>query len=167
MQPADGRDGQNDLAVVDAGVIEIDDQPIESTTTEARRRPNDDDQEPSAPHVDGRARVAVDIDDSTKTLCRNEKRTLKTAIEDYRADQGTAPTSEGDLIAFAYLRAASALYDVRVDGSVVAQGDDLRSGCADPALLGWRRGLLPSCERLCGNNASIVWLRVSHYDPPS
>ena len=34
---------------------------------------------------------------------------------------GAAPTSEGDLIAMAYMRTASDLYDVWADGSIVAQ----------------------------------------------
>jgi hypothetical protein len=118
VQPADGGTGQNEAEVVDAGAIEIDPQPIATTTTAP---PPSTTIDPSVvtTTVPGRNEVDPEI----KTMCRSEKRTLKAAIENYRADVGTSPTSEGDLVAFAYVRTISDLYDLRVDGSIVVQGD--------------------------------------------
>src|SRR5215207_6364321 len=117
VQPVDGG-VQNDADVVDADVTAINDAPNRSATTQAAATTVD----PAAPTTTGQDDEVDDVDDATTALCRNDKRIMKTAVEDYRADQGTSPTSEGDLIAFAYVRTASELYDVRVDGSIVAQG---------------------------------------------
>ena len=77
-------------------------------------------------------------------MCRDDKRALKTAIENYRLDLGGAPTSEFDLIAHAYLRERSELYDVRIDGSVVAQG--LTCAAVADREVPAAGALLPTCE---------------------
>jgi hypothetical protein len=110
------------LLGVDGRVIEIADQSLDTTTLPTAPRPTSTTAAPDDdPAGETTEQPEVEVDPLTKEMCRDDKRTLKTAIENYRMDLGTVPTSEFDLIAYAYLRERSELYDVRVDGSVVAQ----------------------------------------------
>ena len=107
---------------VDRGVIEIADQSLDTTTLPTTPRPTSTTAAPvDDPAGETTVEPNVEVDPLIKEMCRDEKRALKTAIENYRLDLGAVPTSEFDLIAYAYLREQSELYDVRVDGSVVAQ----------------------------------------------
>ncbi len=128
VQAVDGADGQNDAAVVGAGVVEIDDLPL-PITTPAPVTDQADAPTTSAPDEQagsdqaGSDQAAAMIDE----LCSSDRRNLRVAIEAFRAEFDDPPTSERELVASGYIREQSNVYDVRVDGSIVPSDDT----CAD------------------------------------
>lgn len=123
VQAVDGADGQNDAAVVEAGVVEIDDLPL-PITTPAPVTDQADAPTTSAPDDQaGSDQAAAMIDE----FCSSDRRNLRVAIEAFRAEFDDPPTSERELVASGYIREQSNVYDVRVDGSIVPSDDT----CAD------------------------------------
>ena len=123
VQAVDGADGQNDAAVVKAGVVEIDDLPL-PITTPAPVTDQADAPTTSAPDDQaGSDQAAAMIDE----FCSSDRRNLRVAIEAFRAEFDDPPTSERELVASGYIREQSNVYDVRVDGSIVPSDDT----CAD------------------------------------
>ncbi len=123
VQAVDDADGQNGAAVVEAGVVEIDDLPL-PITTPAPVTDQADAPTTSAPDEQaGSDQAAAMIDE----LCSSDRRNLRVAIEAFRAEFDDPPTSERELVASGYIREQSNVYDVRVDGSIVPSDDT----CAD------------------------------------
>ncbi len=127
VQAVDGADGQNDAAVVGAGVVEIDDLPLPITTpapvTDQADAPTTSAPDDQAGDQAGSDQAAAMIDE----LCSSDRRNLRVAIEAFRAEFDDPPTSERELVASGYIREQSNVYDVRVDGSIVPSDDT----CAD------------------------------------
>lgn len=117
VQPADGSQGQTDAGVIPAGAIDLDDDPVETSTTSTVADST------STTQADAGDELSPEGEQMIKELCRDDKRELRLAVEAYRDDFGTTPTSEGELVAMAYVSKQSDVYDVQLDGSIVAQGD--------------------------------------------
>jgi hypothetical protein len=126
VQPVDGGEGQNQAEVIEAGAIELDDTPIDQAASTSTSTSS-----PSTVNSTSTTEVAVaDADDELspqgeamiRELCKTDRHALNVAVDAYRQDFGTAPTSEAELVAMAYLLHRSDVYDVWVDGSIVPQG---------------------------------------------
>jgi hypothetical protein len=125
VEPADGGAGQSDAGVIPAGAIDLDDPTSSTTTSSSTKTVPSDDQTvvTTTVTVGGSPDKAAAM---IAEMCRIELTALRTAVDDYETDYDEMPTSEGDLLAFGYIRQRSDLYDVFVDGSVVVQGDTCR-----------------------------------------
>lgn len=116
VQAVDGAGGQNEADVVEAGAVELDDLPLLSTTV----APESVD---AASTSTSTSTEPPDAAAMIKELCSRDRRYLRTAIEGYRDEYGTPPTSEGELLATGYVQHQSDVYDVQADGSIVASDD--------------------------------------------
>ena len=81
---------------------------------------------------------------SKETACKTDLRTLKTAVQAFRAENGTYPTNEADLVGTeGFLDAESDNYDITVTDTAVAPAtpysqatvvysEEAASGCPAP-----------------------------------
>jgi hypothetical protein len=107
--PVDGAH-PNDPQVIDAGAVQLDD-PAAATTAVPTTS------EPASSTAGGVA--ARDVEQ----VCSRDRRTLEDAVRAFTKENGRPPTSDAELAVDSYIRNVSELYDVRIDGSVVPQGD--------------------------------------------
>jgi hypothetical protein len=116
VEPVDG-DGRNDVSVVDAGVIQIDGGAATSTSTSELPSPSTS--TPTSPSAPAGSPGSTE---ATADECDADQRMLDSAVERFRADTGSAPASEAELVIDGYIRRFSQLYDVQYNGVVVPQG---------------------------------------------
>jgi hypothetical protein len=117
VEPVDG-DGRNDVSVVDAGVVQIDGGGVPSTSASTS----------TASTSVGTTTPSTSpgqADEATADECEADERMLDGAVERFRADTGSPPASEAELVVDGYIRRFSQLYDVQYNGVVVPQG----TGC--------------------------------------
>lgn len=136
VQLVDGAGGQNEASVVGAGVVEIGDLPMPITTpttasvapsVAASERPATTTTSPPDDQPGGDQAEADPAAAMIAEFCSTGRRNLLVAVETYRDEFGSPPTSELDLLAAGYIRELSDVFDVRVDGSIVATDET----CAD------------------------------------
>jgi hypothetical protein len=121
VQPVDGGEGQNQAEVVPAGAVDVDPRSVDPSTTTTTTAESTSTTTAESTSTTTTQALSPDAQAVNDAMCKEDRRRLRDAVDNYRADVGESPTSEADLLALGYIRSRSDLYDVWADGTVVAQ----------------------------------------------